>query len=190
MAISRFFRELRQGYQAEIEDLSSDSEGKNVLKKRLAEKHSQLDFLLQMIEFNPEMVAVVFHQGFIFRGKKTLDYLVSQDADDLPSWLEISESVGLLPWAQKIADQVLQEPEGERLMVLAVGLEYLYQQADSAEISRSQQEEDDDTDDEQEDYLDDEHSVLNSDDAEPIDPKTREQMGAEWMEQQGFERKE
>ena len=41
MAISRFFRELRTGYQSEIDDLISDSEGKNVLKKRLAEKHSQ-----------------------------------------------------------------------------------------------------------------------------------------------------
>jgi hypothetical protein len=188
MAISRFFRELRKGYQSEIDDLSSDSEGKNVLKKRLAEKHSQLKFLLQMIEFNPEMVAVIFHQGFIFRGKNTLDYLVSQEDEDLPSWLQISEAVGLMPWAQKIADQVLMEPEGERLMVLAAGLEYLHQQVDHSQNAASNDEDDEDENDL--DYQDDDNTVLNSDDAEAIDPKTREQLGADWMEQQGFDRKD
>ena len=189
MAISRFFRELRTGYQSEIDDLISDSEGKNVLKKRLAEKHSQLKFLLQMIEFNPEMVAVIFHQGFIFRGKNTLEYLVSQDADDLPSWDQISEAVGLLPWAQNIADQVLLEPEGERLMVLAVGLEYLHQQVDHSHSFTNTNEDDDDESDNDNLYQD-EDTVLNSDDAQEIDPKTREQQGADWMEQQGFDRKD
>ena len=56
MTISPFFKHLRSSYQSELDDLTSDSEGKDVLKQRLAEKRKELDFLKQMIELSPEMV--------------------------------------------------------------------------------------------------------------------------------------
>ena len=40
MSLSRFFSNLASAYDAEINDLVSDSEGKNVLAKRLADKRS------------------------------------------------------------------------------------------------------------------------------------------------------
>ena len=61
MIISPFFQELRSAYQAELDDLNSDSEGQYILDKRLAEKRKELGFLLQMMDLNPEMVAVVLH---------------------------------------------------------------------------------------------------------------------------------
>ena len=66
MSVSAFFRTLRTSYQAELDDLASDSEGRDVLRKRLAQKRSQMAFLQQMMETAPEMVAVVFHDGFRF----------------------------------------------------------------------------------------------------------------------------
>ena len=59
MNLSPFFRNLRSAYQAELDDLTQDSEGKNVLRKRLADKRKEIGFLAQMIELSPEMVAVV-----------------------------------------------------------------------------------------------------------------------------------
>lgn len=73
MTISPFFKHLRTSYQAELDDLTSDSEGKDVLKKRLAEKRKELDFLKQMIELSPEMVAVVFHDAFKVKLPAVLD---------------------------------------------------------------------------------------------------------------------
>ena len=66
MKLSRYFSDLRSAYEAELDDLTSDSEGKDVLKKRLAAKRSEIGFLVQMLSYSPEMVAVVFHRGFRF----------------------------------------------------------------------------------------------------------------------------
>ena len=65
MHISPFFQELRTAYQAELDDLSFDSEGQHVLHKRLTEKRQAMTFLLQMMDLNPEMVAVVLHLSLI-----------------------------------------------------------------------------------------------------------------------------
>ena len=66
MKMSRFFTNHAGAYDAEINDLVSNSEGKNVLAKRLADKRSQVDFLIHMMDDSPEMLAAAFHQGFKF----------------------------------------------------------------------------------------------------------------------------
>src|SRR2546429_7336647 len=48
-----FFLQLRSAYQAELDDLTSDSEGRGVLRQRLAEKRQELGFLVKMIEISP-----------------------------------------------------------------------------------------------------------------------------------------
>jgi hypothetical protein len=48
--LSSYFYDLRSAYQAELDDLVSDSEGKDVLRKRLAEKRSEIGFLVKMME--------------------------------------------------------------------------------------------------------------------------------------------
>ena len=85
MKLSPYFYDLRAAYRAELDDLVSDSEGNDVLRKRLAEKRNEIAFLAQMIELAPEMVAVVFHQGFRFVQPAALEHLVGLPVDELGS---------------------------------------------------------------------------------------------------------
>ncbi len=50
MSISPFFTDLRSAYQSELDDLRFDSEGKDVLRQRLADKRQELGFLVKMME--------------------------------------------------------------------------------------------------------------------------------------------
>jgi hypothetical protein len=110
--LSSYFYDLRSAYQAELDDLVSDSEGKDVLRKRLAEKRSEIGFLVKMMELAPEMVAVVFHQGFRFAKPSVMEHLLSQGADNLPEWGTLTGAVSLEPWAASLAQTVLREPGG------------------------------------------------------------------------------
>ena len=86
MKISRYFRDLRKAYEAELDDLTSDSAGKDVLRKRLDAKRKEMGFLLQMMEPAPEMVAVVFHRAFRFVKHAPLQALVGNGEEQLPEW--------------------------------------------------------------------------------------------------------
>lgn len=130
MKPSPFFHDLRSAYQAELDDLAQDSEGKDVLRKRLAQKRGEIAFLARMIDFSPEMVAVAFHQGFRFLRPAALDPLLGRGrVDDLPEWSALGGAVALEPWAQPLADVVLAEPSGARFLSLAALLEYQRQHA-------------------------------------------------------------
>jgi hypothetical protein len=50
---SFYFEDIFERYSAEIDDLRSDSEGKDVLKKRLRDKHKEFAFLLSMMDTAP-----------------------------------------------------------------------------------------------------------------------------------------
>jgi hypothetical protein len=52
--------------KVEIRKTELSLEQRESLRKRLAEKRNEIAFLVQMMELAPEMVAVVFHQGFRF----------------------------------------------------------------------------------------------------------------------------
>ena len=119
MKLSSYFYDLRSAYQAELDDLVSDSEGKDVLRKRLAEKRSEIGFLVKMMELAPEMVAVVFHQGFRFAKPSVMEHLLSQGGDNLPEWGTLTGAVSLEPWAASLAQTVLREPGGTAFMVVA-----------------------------------------------------------------------
>jgi len=66
MKLSSYFQDLQSVYDAEIEDLTNDSEGKDVLRQRLKEKREQVSLLLGMMKSNPEMIAPAFHNAFKF----------------------------------------------------------------------------------------------------------------------------
>ena len=55
MKLSRYFQELMSAYKAELDDMRTDSEGKDVMRHRLKEKREQLPFLMAMMGENPEM---------------------------------------------------------------------------------------------------------------------------------------
>ena len=69
---SFYFEDIFERYASEIDDLRSDSEGKDVLNKRVRDKHKEFSFLLSMIDTAPEMVAPAFHGAFGFSTGKLL----------------------------------------------------------------------------------------------------------------------
>jgi hypothetical protein len=182
MSISPFFQELRSAYQAELDDLNSDSEGQYILDKRLAEKRKELDFLLQMLDLNPEMVAVVLHQAFEFTEPELMDHFITLDADDLLSWDALSEDIRIAPWAQTMVDQILAEPVGAWFMSVAAALEYMH----GTPMRRGTTAHDADADENLE-------NVERGDQPEQDDEREareRDEAANAWMVEQGFDSKE
>ena len=177
MNTSEFFSDLHKAYQAELDDLSQDSEGKDVLKKRLADKRGEIDFLVKMMELSPEMVAVVFHQAFSFNAPAVMDDLLSFEADELPDWSGLANDIQIAPWAQDLTDKVLTEPGGEWFLTVAAGLEFM-----AGKPMANAPQTDDANDDEDEEF--------DGDAEERADAKARKQAGDDWMAEQGFDRKE
>ena len=175
MTISTFFTDLRSAYQAELDDLSQDSEGKDVLKKRLADKRGGIDFLVKMMELSPEMVAVVFHQAFAFSNAAVMDDLLSFEADELPDWSGLANDIQIAPWAQGLVDKVLSEPGGEWFLTVAATLEYM---AGKPVAHAAQADEEDDEEE------------FDGDAEERADAKARKEAAEDWMVGQGFDRKE
>ena len=189
MNISPFFRNLRSAYQSEMDDLTFDSDGRDVLRQRLADKRKQIGFLVQMMELSPEMVAVVFHQGFAFRQPALMDHLLSHEADEFPEWSSLSGGIDLAPWTRELVQVILQSPKGEWFLTLAAGLHYMAGKPDAAfgaqgANDESDQEDAEDGDDYQDEFNDHEE------DEERGDARTRAEAGAEWLAGQGFDRKD
>lgn len=188
MNLSPAFHQLRASYQAEMDDLSCDSEGKDVLRQRLADKRKSLDFLLQMTEAAPEMVAVVFHQAFRFTEPALMNQVVSLEIDDIPDWDAISATVQIAPWAQSLADTFLLQADGQRFMTVAAALVYMYDKPDGRVQAASDEDEDGDEHEDREDHDDEDQAPEERDDDE--DARARDEAGADWMVEQGFDRKD
>ena len=177
MKISSYFAVLRSSYEAEINDMAFDSEGKNVLRQRLSQRRKELPFLRQMMASAPEMVAIVFHQGMRFSKPALMDALVAKDPSQLPDWASLSAHVSLEPWALGLAEELCKDASGETLMVLAAGMEYLFHHTPAAAASSG--------DDEDEDK-----GVDDQDSEEEKEARAAEEAGNDWMAEQGFDRKE
>jgi len=183
MRTSSFFSQLRSAYASEIDDMTFDSEGKNVLRQRLAARRKELTFLRQMMELSPEMVSVVFHQGFRFKNPALIEHVLSLESDEFPAWDTLSDAITLEPWAQQLADELCKEPMGEWLLTVAAGLEYLFAKPDRA--SAKYHSEDDDEGSEK-----DSEGKHDGEDEEEKDARAREEAGQDWMVEQGFDRKD
>lgn len=192
MSISPFFLNLRSAYRSEIDDLTFDSDGRDVLRQRLTAKRKEISFLVQMMELSPEMVAVIFHQGFVFRQPAVMDHLLSHEADEFPAWSEVSDGIELAPWAQELAQTVLKAPAGEWFLTLAAGLHYMAGKPDAAYAGRGGDDaRDEDSDDGDDDHTDDQDD-FNDHESDEVrgDARDREEAGASWLEGQGFDRKD
>ena len=189
MQISPFFHNLRSAYRAELDDMRSDSEGLNILNQRLAQRRGELDFLVSMLELSPEMVAVVLHKAFRFNAAKAMQQLLSQEPEDLPEWDDLAPSLEIAPWAVPLIKTLRKQSAGDWFLCVAVALEYMESQPDHAHGSHASDEEEGDevTDDDNADRND---KHLSADDADDGDGRTREEAGADWMAEQGFDRKE
>jgi hypothetical protein len=187
MRTSSFFGQLRSAYASEIDDMTFDSEGKNILRQRLAARRKELPFLRQMMELSPEMVSVVFHQGFRFKNPALIEHVLSLESDEFPAWDTLSDAIVLEPWAQQLADELCKEPMGEWLLTVAAGLEYLFAKPERASAKDPGDEEDEDSDKDADRSMDGNNDM---DDEEEKDARAREEAGQDWMVEQGFDRKD
>ena len=190
MNISPFFIDLHSAYQAEMDDLTFDSDGRDVLPQRLAAKRKEIGFLVQMMELSPEMVAVIFHQGFAFSQPAAMDHLLSHEADEFPEWSSLSGGIELAPWTRELVQVILLAPRGEWFLTVAAGLHYMAGKPVAAfagqgggEDSEDSDDGDDGTDD-QDDFDDHESDEVRG------DARDRDEAGASWLEGLGFDRKD
>lgn len=194
MKFSRYFQELMLVYKAELDDLRTDSEGKDVMRHRLKEKREQLPFLLPMMAENPEMLATAFHGAFLFMNPLTFENLASKEANKLPNWKSLAASVKLEPWADKLAKLVLTEEEGDRFLVTAACLEYLSRSHHTRASVAAEQEDGEDQEEQDESHedsdLDGNYGRHGRDDGDDGDDVDLEEAGADWLAEQGFDRKD
>ena len=187
MNITPFFLELRSAYQSEIDDLTFDSEGCDVLRQRLSDKRKEIAFLVLMMEASPEMVAVIFHQAFDFRAPAVMDNLLSLEADEFPEWHSLADVVLVAPWARELVQTVLKEPGGEWFLTVAAALEYMAGKPALAPVGQGDSDDEDDEDGDGFDALDGDDERDESDES---DAKARKEAGDDWMVEQGFDRKD
>lgn len=192
MTISPFFRNLRTAYRAEMDDLTFDSEGHDVLRQRLAEKRKELGFLVQMMELSPEMVAVIFHQGLRFTEPAVMDHLLSNEADELPEWASVCAGVELTPWARELSEIILKAPAGEWFLTVAAGLHYMADKPDAAFAGHDGDQDVDEDDDSDQDDDSDGVDDFNDHESDEVrgDARDRKEAGASWLEGQGFDHKD
>lgn len=164
---SFYFEDIFERYASEIDDLRSDSEGKDVLNRRVRDKHKEFDFLLGMIDSAPEMVAPAFHGAFGFStGKLLYSAANSEPGDDgFPSWAELEASLDIAPWARPLINICLAKDGGESFLVTTAVLEWLLGSGLSARSAPEAG-----RDEEDEDQADD-----------------LGEAGEEWMSEQGFD---
>jgi len=173
---SRYFAELFKSYLDEIDDLVTDSEGKSVLQKRLRDKRGEMDALLSMIDFSPEMVAVVFYDAFDFHSADVMQRLVLSEPDspDFIAWDDLNAHLTVAAWAETLIESSLKAQDGDAFLVATAALEFLRNKdkfsapAPEAEYAsdKAARGEDSDGDDDAEDLGD---------------------AGADWLAEQGFE---
>ncbi len=196
MYISPFFRQLRSAYQAELDDLTFDSEGRDVLKKRLTAKRREISFLVQMMELSPEMVAVVMHQGLRFKQPGVWGQVLGHEGDDLPEWDSLSAAVELQPWAQELAQTFLKQPMGGWFMVVAAALEYMHSHPHLRGSTADDEEPEDSADESHGQHESRSQRAARDDDRHPDDDdgtddtQTLDEAGADWLSDQGFDRKD
>lgn len=179
MRLSPFFHELKSAFDAELEDMCSDSAGNDVLTARLQAKRAQMPELMSMIKNYPEMGAVAFHTGINFVSGKAMDALVAQEPDEFPTWAKLLPSLELTGWASKLAKTVLAHPDGEQFLIVTAGLEYLHGKSDTGIPFHAASEDEDEN--EEGKQFSDEYDEDNADD-------DLAEAGADWMAEQGFDR--
>lgn len=192
MSVSPYFLDLRSAYQSEMDDLRFDSEGRDVLHQRLSGKRQEMAFLVQMMDTSPEMVAVVFHQGFDFTEKAVMEHLLTHDVDGFPGWNSLAGGFVLAPWAQDLAHIVLQAPGGEKFLTLTAGLEYMAGLPVAASIVSAEEDDDGDDDEDSDENGDGALVMFEGDDdrEQSADARARHEAGSDWLVQQGFDAKD
>lgn len=200
MRLSRYFEDLTKSYHTELADMQLNSEGKNVLRARLEQKRAQFAALMPMIEFAPEMVAVAFHGRIKFSNLQAMAQLAACEPEEFPDWSELREVVSFDPIASALVEVALAEPAGERFLLTSACLEYLHGRHDGRDADAGvevEEEPDGDTGDHH-DGATQAGETGKREDGDHQDERDEDHLfdgdldksGAEWMTEQGFDRKD
>jgi hypothetical protein len=173
---SHYFSDLHRSYSDEVDDLVTDSEGKSVLQKRLNDKRREIDAILPMIEFSPEMVAVVFYDAFRFKSQEVMQRIAlsSPGRTEFLLWSELKKQLTIADWAEPLVKSTLKADGGDAFLVTTATLEYLRTKAAFFTPAPAPEDENE-RDDENDDKHDDE------------DPEDLSEAGGNWLSEQGFD---
>jgi hypothetical protein len=190
VSLSYYFEDLNKAYRAELEDMQTDSEGKNVFAARLKEKRQQFSLLMPMIECAPEMVAPAFHTGVTFTNPHAMVMLSFLEPEEFPAWDDLVHAFRFEAWAEKLAAVAMKEPGGERFLTTSICLEYLHGMNSAKHVAHQDSSDDaDNTDSEREDGEDQtDHNEHNE--HHEGDDRDLEVAGADWLAEQGFDRRD
>jgi hypothetical protein len=125
-----------------------------------------------------------------------MDHLLAQEADELPTWDSISDTIEIASWAREMVQTILNEHMGEWFMTIAASVEYMYhkplstQEREAAELigDNADEEGKQDRDALREERHEDNHTEDH--DEQEISERAREEAGNDWMVEQGFDRKD
>jgi hypothetical protein len=165
---SPYFQDTRASYQAELDDLRTDSEGRDVLQRRLKDKRAGFRSVVAMMDTDPLMIAPAFHGAFAFPAGAVpaIEEVLAGEFGDYPPWAAIAPAVGIADWAVPLVRLALQQPLGEEFMALVVGLEYAGARQPGHGDAEAAPERESDGDEQDEEVL-----------------------GEDFLEQQGFDRR-
>lgn len=171
MKKSHYFTNLLRSYLDEIDDLVTDSEGKSVLQRRLKDKRQEMDAILAMIDYSPEMVAVVFYDAFGFPSADVMHKLVQNEPEHAGflAWAELEKSLTVSPWAEPLIAVTLNVQGGDAFLVTTAALEFLRHKDAFAAPAPAEEADDEDEDDETDDLG---------------------EAGSDWLSEQGFDTRE
>ncbi|HEY9098635.1 MAG TPA: hypothetical protein VIN38_07185 [Thiobacillus sp.] len=177
MKSSRFFAERIKSYIAEVDDLITDSDGKMVLQKRLNDKRREIDAILPMIEFSPEMVSVVFYGAFDFLSVEAMQRIVLSEPEDdhFPNWKELATDLTIADWAHPLIESTLKVQGGDPFLVATATLEFLRGKGPFHEPNPEPE-----ADQESRPHHED-------DDGDEYGSDDLNESGADWLEEQGFD---
>lgn len=166
---SFYFEDLFERYASEIDDLRSDSEGQDVLRRRLSDKHREFEFLLSMLDSAPEMVAPAFHGAFRFHDAALLHAASRSEPDDdgFPAWDALAATMDIDDWARPLVEACLRQGGGASFLVTCTVLEWLLGSGQSVRVAPVDKPDD-----------------AGDDDGESADLG---EAGEEWMSEQGFD---
>jgi len=175
---SRYFSELIKSYNDEVDDLVTDSEGKSVLQKRLNDKRGEFDAILPMIEFSPEMVAVVFYGAFAFRSAEVMQRIVLSEPgrSGFPTWAKLEKELTVAAWAEPLIAASLKVDGGDAFLVATAALEFL-RNKDSYAAPAPEPEAEKERGDE----------YGENDEGDDDGEQDLSEAGADWLSEQGFE---
>ena len=168
MKKSPYFTNLLRSYIDEIEDLLTDSEGKSVFQRRLKDKRQEMDAILAMIDYSPEMVAVVFYDAFGFPSADVMHKLVQNEPEHAGflAWTELEKSLTVAPWAEPLIAVTLNVQGGDVFLVTTAALEFLRNKDAFAAPAPAEEADDEDEDEETDDLG---------------------EAGSDWLSEQGFD---